>query len=190
MPKYKREIPKHSNRIINLLPLAWVFTQNTVKDVVIFIGIKIISRFRKLKRLINNGGPEILSNSFNTYCARNYVKHDVTPLYHPQANGYVKLLNRLLVQLLSKMKHDKTSPNMINGFCCTPGTLRLHQMWNWVQHGHSCLWGARPLKKQTDVCFLIVIPTKLSCKLTLALSQWRKSHRGQKEAHCQENLTV
>lgn len=86
--------------------VAWAVTKHTARDVSRFIGFKIISRFGKPKRLITNGGPEMVSHSLNAYCAHNYVERNVTTSYHPQSNGRVERLNGSLVHLLSKMVQD------------------------------------------------------------------------------------
>lgn len=88
-------------------PVACAVSKHTEHDVSRFIGLEIISRFGKPKRFITNGGPEMVSHSLNTYCARNNVERIVTTQYRPQANGRVERLNGSLVQLLSKMVQDK-----------------------------------------------------------------------------------
>lgn len=58
--------------------MAWEVIKNTAKNVARFIGLEIISHSINPKRLITDGGPEMVYNSLNAYYAQSYVSLIVT----------------------------------------------------------------------------------------------------------------
>ena len=87
-------------------PVAWATTNHTATTVTRFIGREIVGRFGRPKRLITDGGRELVGNVMKAYCAKNALERVVTTPYHPQANGRVECLNGSLVQLLAKLCQD------------------------------------------------------------------------------------
>ncbi|KAJ9546931.1 hypothetical protein OSB04_019474 [Centaurea solstitialis] len=75
---------------------------NDSKVVINFLKKNIFARFGVPRALISDGGSHFCNRYLEALLKKYSVKHRITTLYHPQANGLAEVSNRELKQILEK----------------------------------------------------------------------------------------
>jgi transposase InsO family protein len=68
---------------------------------------------RKIKRVRSDRGGEYIS--FNDFCAKEGIIHEVTPPYSPESNGIAERKNRTLKEMMNVMLVSSDAPNNLWG---------------------------------------------------------------------------
>lgn len=71
-----------------------------------FIREHIITRFRILKRSINDNRTSFINKDMKGLTEAYYIKHGRSTPYYPQGNGQAEATNRVMLKILKKMKHE------------------------------------------------------------------------------------
>ncbi|GAA0176040.1 hypothetical protein LIER_29104 [Lithospermum erythrorhizon] len=67
-----------------------------------FIWNNIITRYGTLKILVSDNGPQFDSKVINETCAKLGIEHRFAPVYYPQYNGQVEVMNRTIFTGITK----------------------------------------------------------------------------------------
>ncbi|XP_070010991.1 uncharacterized protein [Nicotiana sylvestris] len=76
---------------------------NEARSVVAFLKKNIFTRFGSPRAIISDGGSHFCNKAFDTLLAKYGVNHKVSTPYHPQSSGQVKISNREIKSILSKI---------------------------------------------------------------------------------------
>ena len=76
--------------------------ENDANTVVGFLQRNILSKFRTLRTLINDGGSHFANKVFDQLMGRYGIKHIMSLAYHPQTNGQVEISNKEIKKILEK----------------------------------------------------------------------------------------
>jgi hypothetical protein len=68
---------------------------------------------RKIKRVRSDRGGEYIS--FNDFCEKEGIIHEVTPPYSPESNGVAERKNRTLKEMMNAMLVSSSAPNNLWG---------------------------------------------------------------------------
>ena len=71
-----------------------------------FIREHIITRFRIPRRLISDNGIPFINKDMKNLTEAYYIKHGRSTPYYPQGNGQAEATNRVMLNILKKMKHE------------------------------------------------------------------------------------
>ena len=71
-----------------------------------FIREHIITRFGIPKRLISDNGTPFINKDMKNLAEAYYIKYGRSTPYYPQGNGQAEAINRVMLKILKKMKHD------------------------------------------------------------------------------------
>lgn len=80
-----------------------VVPQNDSRSVVHFLKKSIFMKFGTPRAIISKGGSHFCNQSFESLLKKYGVKHKVVIPYHPQTSGQVKISNRQIKSILTKM---------------------------------------------------------------------------------------
>lgn len=86
---------------VELFPLANIKASTIAR---VFLD-EVLCRFGFPVRIISDNGVQFLSNVFTNICQTLGIKHQPTPLYHPQSN-LSERVNRTIKPLLAALAHD------------------------------------------------------------------------------------
>ena len=64
----------------------------------------------KIKILRSDNGGKYISNEFGSFCKDAGIKRELTTPYNPQQNGVVERKNRIIMEAVKTMIHDKDIP--------------------------------------------------------------------------------
>jgi transposase InsO family protein len=98
---------------------------NATEEAVIKFIFKLLVRYGLPREVITNGGSQFTSHRITTTLDNYHIKHIITSLYHPQANGQVESTNKFLEEILKKTvstnKYNWASelPNALWSYCTT-----------------------------------------------------------------------
>ena len=108
--------PKQSPRVANVLVfqdhfmkhvLTYVTPNQTAKTVTKFLYQGYISVFWALARLLSDRGANFMSSVIEEMCKIFDVKKLQTMPYHPQTNGLVERLHKMIKYMIGKLGEDK-----------------------------------------------------------------------------------
>ena len=71
-----------------------------------FIQEHIITRFGIPRKLISDNGTPFISEDMKNLTEAYYIKHERSTPYYPQGNGQAEAINRVMLKILKKMKHE------------------------------------------------------------------------------------
>jgi len=71
-----------------------------------FIREHIITRFGIPRRLISDNEISFINKEMKNLTKAYYIKHGRSTPYYPQGNGQVEAINRVMLKILKKMKHE------------------------------------------------------------------------------------
>ena len=71
-----------------------------------FIREHIITQFGIPRRLISDNGTSFINKDMKGLIEAYYIKHERSTPYHPQGNGQAEAINRVMLKILKKMKHE------------------------------------------------------------------------------------
>ena len=74
------------------IPLKEVKASNVIK----FVKHHVIYRFGIPQRIVNDNGPQFITQAFQRFCAKFKIQSVSSTAYYPAANGLAKLSTRLL----------------------------------------------------------------------------------------------
>ncbi|XP_037774491.1 uncharacterized protein K02A2.6-like [Penaeus monodon] len=100
--KYVLVLIVHLTRFVELFPLASKDAQ-TVADV--FLA-EFVTRYGPPRTLLSDNGLEFRNHLLSDICHHLQVKSLFTTVYHPQANGMVESVNRVVKDALSTLQMD------------------------------------------------------------------------------------
>jgi len=100
--KYVLVLIDHLTRFVELFPLATKDAQ-TVADV--FLA-EFVTRYGPPRTLLSDNGLEFRNRLLSDICHHLQVKSLFTTVYHPQANGMVERVNRVVKDALSTLQMD------------------------------------------------------------------------------------
>ena len=85
--------------------------------------------------IITDNGREFISSEFRTFCEGLDIKHKFITSYHPQSNGLVERVNRIIKVAMRSLNDTKTWPDalplitlMINNQISDTNNFTPHQM--------------------------------------------------------------
>ena len=71
--------------------------------VIDFLYGEIFTRFGVSGEIVTDGGPYFVSHKMETLFHKYHIQHQVTSPYHPQANGEVESMNKVIKEILTKI---------------------------------------------------------------------------------------
>jgi transposase InsO family protein len=100
---------------------------NEIEVVIKFI-FKLFVRHGLPREVITDGGSQFIAHRITTTLDNYHIKHIITSLYHPQANGQVESTNKVLEAILTKT----VSTNRQNWASKLPNSL-----WAYLTTWHN-----------------------------------------------------
>lgn len=98
-------------------------------EMIHFIWKNICCRFGVPRIIVSDNGPQFKGDKIQSWCAEMMIKQMFTAVAHPQANGQVEVINRVILEGLKKrVEHEKTS---------------------WIDELPSVLWAYRTTPRST-----------------------------------------
>lgn len=80
------------------------------EDSVIHFLFQIFVRYGLPRDIITDGGPHFVGNKIVATLKKYHIQHKITTLYHPQSNGQVESMNKVIEAILTKTvashRHD------------------------------------------------------------------------------------
>ncbi|GAA0169867.1 hypothetical protein LIER_24250 [Lithospermum erythrorhizon] len=110
------------------------------EDVIQFLWKNILTRFGIPKILVSDNGPQFEEQVLADFCEKFGIEHRFSPIYYPQANGQVEVMNNIIFKGIKK-KH--TPEWQIRG--------------SWIDELPTVLW------------FLRSTPNQATCKAPFSL---------------------
>ena len=74
-----------------------------IEDSVIQFLFQIFVRYGLPRDIIIDGGPQFVGNKLTKTLQNYHVQHKITTPYHPQANGQVESMNKVIESILTKI---------------------------------------------------------------------------------------
>jgi len=82
---------------------AKVVSFATERVVVDFLFTKTLTRFGVPREIVSDNGPQFISNLVQGVMKQYKIWHRKSTPYHPQANGQVESMNKVIGSILTKM---------------------------------------------------------------------------------------
>ena len=67
-----------------------------------FLYSEIFTHFGVPKEVVTDGGPQFVSHQFEALIPKYHIQHRIASPYHPQANGQVESINKVIEAILTK----------------------------------------------------------------------------------------
>lgn len=126
----------------------WTYATKTTNATEVIVKLKKQSMiFGNPRRIISDRDTAFTSKEFEDYCAAEKIKHVLTTIGIPRANGQVERVNRVLIPLLTKLSESKREEWFK---FLDLAKLRL----NCAPHRFGSYW-----KKNGSITFRIIEPT-------------------------------
>jgi ribonuclease HI len=85
---------------------AETLAKATDYQVINFVWKNVICRFGTPIAIVSDNGPQFNSTRFRSFCTELRIKNEFSTPYHPQSNGQVEAVNKILKDILKKKIHD------------------------------------------------------------------------------------
>ena len=85
--------------------IKWVEAEalpRATEDSIIHFLFQIFVRYGLPRDIIMDGGPQFAGNKIAATLKNYHIQHNITTLYHPQANGQVESMNKVIEAILTK----------------------------------------------------------------------------------------
>jgi len=73
------------------------------EDSVIHFLFQIFMRYGLPRDIIMDGGPQFIGNKITATLKNYHIQHKITTLYHPQENGQVESMNKVIEAILTRI---------------------------------------------------------------------------------------
>jgi len=92
-----------------VIPMTSTTSLNTIN-----VMMEYFTRYGICKTFVTDNGPQWTSNEFKEFIKKNYIKHILTPPYHPQNNVAAKNMVGIFKDKMKKILHNTS--NIIQAF--------------------------------------------------------------------------
>ncbi|GAA0177265.1 hypothetical protein LIER_29674 [Lithospermum erythrorhizon] len=86
------------SKCVKAAPLKKTGSDNIMR----FLWKHVITCFGVPRILISDNGPQFESEELPQFCEKYNIEHRFSPVYYPQCNGQVEVMNRILFKCLKK----------------------------------------------------------------------------------------
>ncbi|GAA0170034.1 hypothetical protein LIER_24384 [Lithospermum erythrorhizon] len=128
-------------------------------NIVRFLWTHIITRFGIPKVLISDNGPQFEGNVLVEFCEKYDIETRFSPVYYPQANGQVEVMNRIIFSGLKKNMVQISANNEA-----------------WTEELPMVLWSLRTTPAHTtgETPFALVYCTEAVLPVEVGLPSYRQ----------------